>query len=136
MSTIKTVSAKKAGQLATPILVDSAEAEIMRALRRQGRISRTEVSSITGWSKAKASQEIRNLVHKGLLIEVGEGVSQGGRRPQLLQINDQLGYIVGIDIGATSIEMALADVTGQILQRCSEISGCAYQTGSAFRTMR
>jgi glucokinase-like ROK family protein len=92
----------------------------MRALRRQGRISRSEISNITGWSKAKASQEIRSLVEKGYLVEVGEGVSQGGRKPRLLRINDQLGYIAGIDIGATSLDIALADVTGSILQRCSE----------------
>jgi glucokinase-like ROK family protein len=91
----------------------------MRALRRQGRISRSEISNITGWSKAKASQEIRSLVDKGYLVEVGEGVSQGGRKPRLLRINNQLGYIAGIDIGATSLDIALADVTGSILQRCS-----------------
>jgi glucokinase-like ROK family protein len=120
MRTSPTVSEMKANHTAAPILVDSDEAEIIRALRKQGRISRTEISSITGWSKAKASQEIRSLVDKGLLIEVGEGASQGGRKPQLLRINNQLGYIVGIDVGATSIDVALADVTGQIGQRCSE----------------
>ncbi len=100
--------------------MNSAEVEVMRALRRQGRISRSEISNITGWSKAKASQEIRSLVDKGYLVETGEGVSQGGRKPRLLRINDQLGYIAGIDIGATSLDIALADVTGSILQRCSE----------------
>ena len=92
----------------------------MRALRRQGRISRGEVSSITGWSKAKASQEIRSLINKGYLVEVGEGASLGGRKPRLLRINSGLGYIAGIDIGATSLEIALADVTGSIVQRRSE----------------
>ncbi|HEU4746184.1 MAG TPA: ROK family transcriptional regulator [Anaerolineales bacterium] len=106
--------------MTAPILVNSAEVEVMRALRRQGRISRSEISNITGWSKAKASQEIRSLVDKGYLVETGEGVSQGGRKPRLLRINDQLGYIAGIDIGATSLDIALADVTGSILQRCSE----------------
>ena len=57
---------------------------------------------------------------KGYLVEVGEGISQGGRKPRLLRINNQLGYIAGIDIGATSLDVALADVTGSILQRCSE----------------
>lgn len=107
-------------RLTAPILMDSAEAEVIRALRRQGHISRTEISNITGWSKAKASQEIRSMVDKGYLIEVGEGVSNGGRKPGLLKINDQLGYVVGIDIGATSLELALADVTGKILQRVSD----------------
>jgi glucokinase-like ROK family protein len=120
MSQDHSADASKKPGLIAPILVDSAEAEIMRALRRRGRISRSEVSNITGWSKAKASQEIRGLVDKGFLVEMGEGVSQGGRKPRLLRINNQLGYIAGIDIGATSLEIALADVTGLIVQRRSE----------------
>ncbi|HET6821961.1 MAG TPA: ROK family transcriptional regulator [Anaerolineales bacterium] len=119
-SSSATSTKKKLSRLTAPILVNSAEVEILRALRRQGRISRSEISNITGWSKAKASQEIRSLVDKGYLVEVGEGASQGGRKPRLLRINNQLGYIAGIDIGATSLDVALADVTGSILQRCSE----------------
>ena len=120
MTSNGSVGKKKLPALRAPILVDAAEAAVMRALRRQGRISRSDVSNITGWSKAKASQEIRSLVDKGYLVEIGEGVSQGGRKPRLLRINNQLGYIGGIDIGATSLDVALADVTGSILQRCSE----------------
>ncbi|MGA9397848.1 MAG: ROK family protein [Anaerolineaceae bacterium] len=103
-----------------PILLNSVEAQIIRALRKQGRIYRTEVSNITGWSKAKTSLEIQSLIDKRLLIEVGEGASQGGRKPRLLQINSQLGYVVGVDIGATSLEMVLADVLGQVLQKRTE----------------
>lgn len=110
----------KVSAITAPIVVSSAEAEVMRALRKQGSISRTEISGITSWSKAKASQEIRSLVDKGYLVEIGEGASKGGRKPRLLRINNQLGYMVGVDIGATSIDVALADVTGKILQRCSQ----------------
>jgi glucokinase-like ROK family protein len=120
MSASTTPEAIKISRPSAPILVNSAEVEVMRALRRQGWISRSEVSNITGWSKAKASQEIRSLVDKGYLVETGEGASQGGRKPRLLRINNQLGYIAGIDIGATSLEIALADVTGLILKRKSE----------------
>ena len=113
-------SEKTPSRLTAPILLNSAETEVIRVLRRQGRISRSEIANITGWSKAKASQEIRSMVEKGYLVEVGEGISQGGRKPGLLKINDQLGYIAGIDIGATSMEMVLADVTGKIVQRRSD----------------
>ena len=54
----------------------------MRALRKQGSISRTDISSVTGWSKAKSSQEIRSLIQKGYLVEIGDGVSNGGRKPR------------------------------------------------------
>src|SRR5215213_7431972 len=115
-----TSTKKKLSRLTAPILVNSAEVEVMRALRRQGRISRSEITSITGWSKAKASQEIRSLVNKGLLVEIGEGVSQGGRKPGLLRINTQLGYIIGIDIRAINLQIAMADVTGLVVQQRSE----------------
>jgi glucokinase-like ROK family protein len=117
MALSMSVGAKK---IKTPILLDSAEMEVIRALRRQGNISRIDLSNITGWSKAKATQEIRSLIEQGYLVEKGEGVSKGGRKPRLLYINDELGYIAGIDIGATSVDLALADVCGKILQRRSE----------------
>ena len=103
--------------LHAPFLMNAAEADVIRALRKKGVISRTDISNITGWSKAKTSQEIRSLIGKGYLVEMGEGTSQGGRRPGLLRINDQLGYLVGVDIGATSIDAVLADVSGKVLQR-------------------
>ncbi len=52
-------------------------------------------------------------------MEVGEGDSQGGRRPHLLRLNSHLGYIVGVDIGATSVDLALADLNAQVLLRDS-----------------
>jgi glucokinase-like ROK family protein len=114
------VNLKQARKQTAPILLSGDEAEVMRALGRQERISRTEISNITGWSKAKTSQEIRSLVAKGFLVDVGEGASQGGRKPRLLRLNDQLGYLVGMDIGATSIDLVLADVGGKVLQSRSE----------------
>ena len=88
-------NANRPDRLTAPIIVDTSEAEVLRALRMRGRISRTEISNITGWSKAKTSQEIRSLVDKGYLVDVGEGASKGGRRPRLLRLNDGLGYVIG-----------------------------------------
>jgi len=113
-------SAASARKIKTPILLNSAEMEVVRALRKRGSISRTEVASVASWSRAKATQEIRALIGKGYLVEKGEGVSSGGRKPRLLYINHELGFLAGIDIGATSMDLALADVSGKILQRRSE----------------
>jgi glucokinase-like ROK family protein len=92
----------------------------MRALRKNGQTSRAEVANITGWSRAKTSQEVNSLIEKGYLVDAGEGISKGGRKPRLLRFNSHLGYIVGIDIGATSLEIALADINGSILERAAE----------------
>jgi hypothetical protein len=115
------VVAQQARPKIAPLSMNGAEAKVIEALRKQGDISRTDITVLTGWSKAKTSQKIRELVNKGLLVEVGEGASQGGRRPRLLRINDRLGYLVGLDIGATSLDIALADVGGKICQRRSAL---------------
>jgi glucokinase-like ROK family protein len=62
------------------------------------------------------------LIDKGYLVDAGEGISKGGRKPRLLRFNSQLGYVIGIDIGATSLEIALADINGSILNRVEEPS--------------
>ncbi len=115
------VVAQQARPRPTLLSMNGVEAKVIEALRKQGEISRTDITNLTGWSKAKTSQKIRELVNKGLLVEVGEGASQGGRRPRLLRINDRLGYLVGLDIGATSLDIALADVGGKICQRRSAL---------------
>jgi glucokinase-like ROK family protein len=104
----------------TPLVLSKAEAEVIRALRKNGQTSRAAIAHMTGWSRAKTSQEVNALIDKGYLVEAGEGISNGGRKPRLVRFNDQLGYIVGIDIGATSLEIALADINGSILRKAVE----------------
>jgi glucokinase-like ROK family protein len=101
-------------------MLSKAEAEVIRALRRNSQTSRAEITHMTGWSRAKTSQEVNALIKKGYLVEAGEGNSNGGRKPRLVRFNSQLGYIVGIDIGATSLDIALADINGSILRRVAE----------------
>jgi glucokinase-like ROK family protein len=111
---------QKMKYIQAPVLISAAEAEVIRALRKSGQTSRVEVANITGWSRAKTSQEVNLLIEKGFLEEAGAGHSNGGRRPRLLRFNPHLGYIVGIDVGATSIEVALADINGLVLKRVYE----------------
>ena len=63
---------------------------------------------------------VNHLMEADILREVGEGASQGGRRPLILEINGDYGYIAGYDIGATSIDLALANFRGDILEHCAE----------------
>jgi glucokinase-like ROK family protein len=100
-----------------PLIVSAHEAQIIAALRKHDTISRTDLARLTGWSRPKVTAEVSNLAKRGILIESGEGESQGGRRPRLLKFNHQLGYIVGVDIGATSMDLAIADLNAQILAR-------------------
>ena len=89
-------------------------------VRRQGPLSRTNLANLLNISRASVTALVGNLVDLEVLTEVGFGDSEGGRRPTLLDANSGLGYIAGIDIGATSVDMALADFRGKILERIAE----------------
>jgi glucokinase-like ROK family protein len=99
--------------------ITAQEAQVVDALRRQAAVSRTDLSRLTHWSRPKVTAVVDRMITRGLLMEVGEGDSQGGRRPSLLRFNNQLGYILGVDIGATSIDLVLADLNAQVLARDS-----------------
>ncbi len=69
--------------------------------------SRHGMAERLGFSKSKANALIAGLVDQGLLAESGLQRSSGGRRPESLQLNGALGVVVGIDIGATSLDVAV-----------------------------
>ncbi len=89
-------------------------------VRQQGALSRTDLAKLLDLSRASVTSIAGNLVELGVLTEVGHGKSEGGRRPQLLDIDAELGFLAGVDIGATSIDLALADFRGEILERRTE----------------
>lgn len=98
----------------------SEEAEIVGLIRRRGALSRTDLARLTGYSRAKVTPLVARLLAAGILEEVGDGASQGGRRPRLLDFNSSMGCVIGVDVGATSLDVAAADLTGQIFARASE----------------
>src|SRR5690348_1433922 len=97
----------------TLLHLNAQEAQVVDALRKHSFVSRSEISRVTNWSRPKVTAVVNRMIERGFLVEVGEGDSQGGRRPHLLRLNSELGYIVGVDIGATSVDLALADLNAQ-----------------------
>ncbi|RZI97354.1 MAG: ROK family protein [Variovorax sp.] len=69
--------------------------------------SRHGMAERLGFSRSKANGLIAGLVDQGMLAESGLQRSSGGRRAENLQLNGALGVLVGIDIGATSLDVAV-----------------------------
>jgi len=69
--------------------------------------SRHAMAEELGFSKSKANALIAGLLEQGLLAEAGLQRSSGGRRPENLQLHADLGVLVGVDIGATSLGVAV-----------------------------
>jgi glucokinase-like ROK family protein len=102
------------------ITLPESEVRVVNTILKTGELSRTIIAELTGYSRAKITSVIGNLIDQGVLEEAGEGASTGGRKPRLLNFSRELGVVIGVDMGATSIEMAIADFNGQILERHEE----------------
>ncbi len=89
-------------------------------IRQKGPLSRTNLAELLDTSRGSITAIAGNLVDLGVISEIGPGESGGGRRPRLLDVNPGLGFIAGVDIGATSIDLALANFKGEILERTAE----------------
>lgn len=87
----------------------------LEALWYNERISRADLSRQLGISRSTASEVVNALLQTGLVAEVGDGPSRGGRRPILLEFQDDAFRILGVDMGATHVGVALTDLRGRIL---------------------
>ena len=95
------------------------KAAIFNAVRdNHNGISRADVARVTGLSRATVSAIVEELINASLVREARIGASRGGRRPTILELNPDAGRVVGVDIGATHLIVAVADLSGRTLAEC------------------
>jgi hypothetical protein len=75
-------------------------------------VSRAELVETTGLSRATVDQLVTDLLDRALVVPAAVGPSTGGRRPTLLSFNRSAGYVLGIDVGATSRRAWVLDLLG------------------------
>ena len=104
-----------------PLIEDRIQAEIMRYVRAVDRsVARSEMTEALGVSRSKISLEVGRLLEAGLLMEDGLAESEGGRRSSLLRIPRSAGLIAALDLGATSIDVALCTLGSELVAHRGE----------------
>jgi len=91
------------------------QASIMELIRINGKLSRKELSNLTGLSPTACGSITRELIEDGFLHETGQGESTGGRKPVILEIKPDSYYAAGFDIGMTQLQVVVADISGRII---------------------
>ncbi|WP_409345512.1 ROK family protein [Paenibacillus sp. MBLB4367] len=81
---------------------------------RQKQMSRADLAKETELSRPCVSSLVEEMINEGLIHEVGVGESKGGRKPTLLAFNSQSFAVVGAVFEGSEIQMALADLKGEI----------------------
>lgn len=83
---------------------------ILNLLWKEREISRAELARRTSLSRSTVSAIITDLLTTGLVKETRAGISSGGRRPIMLEFQDEASFIVGIELGATHVSCVLTDL--------------------------
>jgi len=78
-------------------------------------LSRADLARRLEVSRSTASELVGDLLGTRLVVEAGDGPSRGGRRPILLEFQDDAHVILGVDMGATHVAVTLTNLRGRIL---------------------
>lgn len=93
------------------------EKSVLQAVYAAELISKSEIARQVELNKVTVSQIANKFLETGLLKEVGEGTStqQGGRKPSLLEINKEYGFIVSVDLGYKMLSLMTMSINGEKL---------------------
>ncbi|WP_207926326.1 ROK family transcriptional regulator [Actinocrispum wychmicini] len=90
---------------------------VLGELRAQPLQSRTDLAKRTGLSLPTISEIVSELLSTGIVEERATGRSAGGRRPVLLALKPDAGYVVGIKLTETRVIAVLTDMEATIVAR-------------------
>jgi glucokinase-like ROK family protein len=92
---------------------------LLRLLRDLGPVSRAELGDAVQLSRSKLAVELDRLTEMGLVESRGLAASRGGRRSSIIDLAGGLRFL-GIDIGATSVDVALTDAHLSVVEQISQ----------------
>ena len=90
---------------------------ILDIVRRFGPITRPEISRVLGLNIVTVSNYVEEFINKNLVFEKEFDISEGGRRPILLDINADSGVVIGVGVNLLNIVGAVVDLKGRIIAR-------------------
>ena len=90
---------------------------VLNYIREREPISRAEIARETDLQRSTISAIVESLVTEGMVEEVGEGESTGGRRPTLLRLRTKEAIAIGVAITPTCTTVATSDLAGRIVEQ-------------------
>jgi predicted NBD/HSP70 family sugar kinase len=84
---------------------------LLTRLYREGPLSRQDLVRSTALSQASVSNLAGELIEEGIVEEAGQVESDGGRPRVLLRVAPEYGYVVGVDVGETRVQVELFDMS-------------------------
>jgi len=98
---------------------------VLDLLKQHSPISRAAIAKAADLAKPTVSAIIDELIHKGLVREIGIGrtTTGGGRPPIMLEFNARSQFVAGVQIGVHRINVVVADARGNEVGRAQRPTG-------------
>ncbi|MFN2532527.1 MAG: ROK family protein [Pyrinomonadaceae bacterium] len=90
---------------------------VLNYVREREPISRAAIARETALQRSTISEIVESLTCEGLVEEIGEGKSTGGRRPTLLRLRTGGAIAIGVNITPTFTTVATSDLAGVVVQQ-------------------
>ena len=109
---------KRLAQKATPQQIKAYNTRlVLKTIFDRDRISRADVARATGLTRPTVSSAVASLRRRGLVEEVGQGPSAGGKPPILVSVVDDSRHAIGIDLASGEFRGAVVNLRGEIRHR-------------------
>lgn len=105
------------GDVVPPVLRQISVRAVMDELLHKGAASRADLAKATGLSKQTMSEVIRALEEGGWVRIKGMTSGHVGRAAVTYEVATDMGYVIGVDLGATTTRIAVANIVGSIVAR-------------------
>ncbi|RSD07754.1 ROK family transcriptional regulator [Amycolatopsis eburnea] len=95
------------------------QTRLLTLLRDEGPMSRVELGERLELPRARVGAEVARLAEVGLVEAAGPSASRGGRRSTLVRLSGEL-RVLAVDVGATSVGVAVTDASCEVLAHAVE----------------
>src|SRR5690606_22818479 len=105
----------------TELVRQQNSALVLSVLRREGRLSHTQISEATGLSSGTVSAITAELERSAIIEKIEQQAASGRGRPRVLfsQRRD-CGYLITVVVSSDIIHYSLVDYAGTLLDRFAE----------------
>lgn len=95
-------------------------AAVLGAIRNSRGMTQPQLTRQVGLGRSVVAARVAELESAGLVTQAGIGPSTGGRAPRQLRLRAEAGVIIAADIGATGMEVGVADLSGRVIEHVAE----------------
>lgn len=88
---------------------------VLEVIRMHGPINRSKIAKMVGLSIPTIMKITDEFIENELVRVAGIGESKGGKKPQMLEIIPEAHYVVGVDIGRTTMKVIVMDLAGTVV---------------------